>query len=107
MAKPSANEKVSDNHARIDPDAHGQAALLLVESLIHELVGRGLLSIEDAIAVTTDAADVKEEIILQATESDETAHHSLRLIARIADTLKTDRKLPTDRLDGEVSGEPR
>lgn len=107
MSKVSSSQDGHRACARIETDAHGQAALLLVESLLHGLLGRGLLTVEDTIDITTDAADVKEEIILQGTESDETAQHSLQLIARIAATLKIDRKLPADRLDSEKMANAR
>lgn len=42
--------------------AHGQAALLLVESLMHALVENGVLSREDFIRTVEGAADVEKEL---------------------------------------------
>ncbi|RYF20863.1 MAG: hypothetical protein EOO77_07180, partial [Oxalobacteraceae bacterium] len=44
------------------PDAHGQAAMLLVESLIHGMIARSVIQVADAIDVVTAAIDVKMEI---------------------------------------------
>lgn len=77
--------------ARPEPDAHGQAALLLVESLLHGLLEKGLLSNGEAIAIVTAAAEVKREIAATASEPRDTARHSLQLIDRIRATLASDR----------------
>jgi hypothetical protein len=42
-----------------EPDPHGQAALLLVESLIHGLVGRRVLSLQEAVDVIEVALDAQ------------------------------------------------
>lgn len=76
--------------ARPDPDAHGQASLLLVESLLHGMLEKGLLTIDEAVGIATAACEVKEEIALQDIESKDTAQHSLNLIARITASLKLD-----------------
>ncbi|WP_242098397.1 hypothetical protein [Sphingomonas sp. CROZ-RG-20F-R02-07] len=76
--------------ARPDPDAHGQAALLLVESLLHGLLEKGVLSNGEAIAIVTAAAEVKEEIAATASEAQDTARQSLDLIGRIVATLELD-----------------
>ena len=41
------------------PDPHGQAALLLVESLIHGLCEKSMLSTEEAIEIAERAVDVQ------------------------------------------------
>jgi hypothetical protein len=41
------------------PDPHGQAALLLVESLIHGLIGRRVLSVQDAVDIVEVALDAQ------------------------------------------------
>ena len=43
-------------------DSHGRAALLLVESLIHELVGKAVLTRGEAIDIIDIAVDVEEEL---------------------------------------------
>ena len=42
--------------------AHGQAALLLVESLMHALLKRGIISREDFIETVEGAAEVEQEL---------------------------------------------
>ncbi len=76
----------------IGPDAHGQAALLLVESLLLELIERGVLSARDAIGVTLDASEVKNAVAHDGDESIEVANHSLLLIEKIAASLSVDVK---------------
>jgi hypothetical protein len=44
-----------------EPDPYGQAALLLVESLIHGLVDRSVLTLAEAVDVVTVALDVKDK----------------------------------------------
>lgn len=41
------------------PDPHGQAALLLVESLIHGLIGNSVLSVREAATVVEVARDAQ------------------------------------------------
>jgi hypothetical protein len=72
-----------------DPDAFGQAAMLLVESLIHGLVARNALSIEEAIEVVTVAMDAKVEIAADLGESDDTKDRSLALLSAIRTSLAT------------------
>ena len=43
------------------PDPHGQAALLLVESLIHGLLASSVISIGDAIEIVETADSVQVE----------------------------------------------
>ena len=85
--------------ARPDPDAHGQASLLIVESLLHGMLEKGLLTVEDAVEIMTAACEVKEEIASDAVESDDAAQHSLDLIARITESLKL---VQTSGLDVEM-----
>lgn len=44
------------------PDRHGEAALLLVESLIHGLISRSSLTVSEAVDVVQVAIDVEDEI---------------------------------------------
>ncbi|MDD1449866.1 hypothetical protein NHF48_001200 [Sphingomonas sp. H160509] len=77
---------------RPDPDAHGQASLLLVESLLHGMLEKGLLSVDEALGIVTTACEVKEEIASQEIESEDTARYSLHLIGRITASLKFDQR---------------
>ena len=51
-----------DGSGAINP--HGRAALLLVESLIHSLVEKAVLTRAEAIEVIDVAVDVEEELAL-------------------------------------------
>ena len=44
------------------PDAHGHAALLLAESLIHGLIERSILSVADVIDIIETADSVQVEV---------------------------------------------
>ena len=47
--------------ASLEGRAHGQAALLLVESLMHSLLNKGVISREDFIDTVEGAAEVEHE----------------------------------------------
>ncbi len=74
--------------AETSPDAHGQAALLLVESLIHGLIERGVLDVEAAIDLVETASSVGEDIRDASRASGERT--SLDLLQDIAASLSTD-----------------
>ena len=72
------------------PDAHGQAAILLVESLIHTLIAQSIIQIEEAIEAVTVAMDVKMEISADLGDNDDTLDKSLALLLEIARSLRND-----------------
>lgn len=74
-----------------EPDAHGQAALLLAESTLHTLVERDVLTVAEAVAVVETAADVKVEVAEAAGESKARMHASLELLDRISNSFAADR----------------
>lgn len=73
-----------------EPDAHGQAAMLLVESLIHGLVERSVISVPDAIGIVAAAAEVKLDIAADLGDSPETACRSLDMLMAIGESLRLD-----------------
>lgn len=89
-------ENSNDNHAardaapRREPDAQGQAAMLLVESLIHGLIARAVISTEEAIEIVDMAAEVKAEVAAELGDSPETMQRSLALLESISLSLKGD-----------------
>lgn len=89
-------EKLNDNevgHAAAvprEPDAHGQAAMLLVESLIHGLIARSALSVREAIEIVEVAAEVKIEIGADLGDSPATMRRSLALLGAISSSLRQD-----------------
>jgi hypothetical protein len=73
------------------PDPHGQAALLLVESLIHGLCEKLTLAVPEALAIVERAIDVQREHVDAASEI--AAGPMLRtqtLLETIAVSLKAD-----------------
>ena len=84
---------VDDNarlRAGLEPDAHGQAALLLTESLIHTLVENSTLTNVDAIELIRSAAEVKVEVATAAHESEGRMQESLALLSKMASSLESD-----------------
>lgn len=77
---------------RAEPDAHGQAAMLLVESLIHGLIARSVISVEDAVEIVEVAAEVKNDIGADLGDSPETLKRSLTMLGTMAASLKADVK---------------
>jgi len=84
-----------------DPDPHGQAALLLVESLLHGLIERSVIRTQDAIEIVAIAAEVKVEVARSSIESSQVAERSLHLLNAIAESLGHD--LPPDTTPGPRS----
>lgn len=83
-------DKVGTRSVRVEPDAHGQAALLLAESILHALVEGRMLSTDEAIAVVRTASEVKVEVALAAHESKGRMVESLNLLAAIGKTFEAD-----------------
>lgn len=75
---------------RIGPDAHGQAALLLVESLIHGLIARSALTVEEAIEIIEIAAEVKRDVGVAWGDSPDTLKKSISLLGSISASLLHD-----------------
>jgi hypothetical protein len=73
-----------------EPDAHGQAALLLAESILHALVERSILSVTDAVSVVQTASEVKIALALEGGETRDRAIESLNLLSKISDSLSVD-----------------
>jgi hypothetical protein len=73
-----------------EPDAHGQAALLLTESLIHTLVENSAITNGQAIEVIRTAAEVKVEVATAAHESTGRMQESLALLSKMASSFESD-----------------
>jgi len=52
----------SINGAKRHAQSHGQAALLLSESLMHCLVAKGVISREDFVEIVEGAAEIEDEL---------------------------------------------
>jgi hypothetical protein len=73
-----------------EPDAHGQAALLLTESLLHMLVENRGLTNAQAVDVVHTAAVVKVEVAEAAGESKSRMLESLALLSRMEQSFQAD-----------------
>lgn len=72
------------------PDAHGQAAMLLVESLIHGLIARHIITVADAVEIVDTAAEVKVEKADDLGDSPANLLESLKLLEAISYSLGRD-----------------
>lgn len=85
---------INDNDAVhgvvLEPDAHGQAALLLAESLIHSLIARSVISVEDAVEIVTVAVDAAEEIAGDLGNAPVTLQKSPTILKAIGQSLSHD-----------------
>lgn len=80
------NDNRSETACSAKPDAHGQAAYLLIESLIHGLIAQSTITLDAAI----DIVDVATEVKVELGDSPETTPTSLRLLEGLAGSLRTD-----------------
>ena len=91
MTEPTLN----DNHSPLaskahGPDAHGQAAMLLTESMLHGLIARKVISVAEAVDIVEVAAEVKEEVAADMGDTPSTMRQSLALLGSIRLSLKND-----------------
>lgn len=86
----------------VEPDAHGQAALLLTESLIHMLVECGSITNTQAVEVVQVAAEVKVEVATSAGESAKRIKESLDLLAKMQSSFESDE--PRNHSGSRVAG---
>ncbi|WP_116091827.1 hypothetical protein [Sphingomonas crusticola] len=86
----------NDNASRVpseaqrEPDAHGQSAMLLVESLIHGLVARSSISVEDAVEIVSVAIDAKEATGAELGDTQATLEKSLHILGAVRASLSLD-----------------
>lgn len=84
------NDGLRANARLPEPDAHGQAAMLLTESLIHGLIARKVITVAEAVEIVGAAAEVKEEIAEDLGDSPATMQRSLALLGSIQSSLTND-----------------
>lgn len=68
-------------------EAQAQAALLLVESLIHSLIDNGNLTKQQALEAIGSAFEVKEESEIDRKEPDAIRRHSLALLSSMRNSI--------------------
>lgn len=84
-AMPSASNGAVD-----EPDAHGQAALLLAESILHALVETQTLTLDMALSAIQTTCEVKREVAERSGESSGRMHESLNLLEAISASFAVD-----------------
>lgn len=72
------------------PDAMGQAAMLLVESMLHGLIARSVITVADAVEMVEVATEVKEETAADLGDTKATMERSLTLLGAIHQSLSQD-----------------
>lgn len=89
-------ENVNDNDGAIaaatpkSADPHGQVALLLVESLIHGLIARTVISVADAVEIVGVAHEVKQATGAELGDSPADLRKSLALLSSLEQSLSID-----------------
>ena len=73
------------------PDAHGHAALLLVESLIHGLIERSVITVDDALDLVETANSVQVDAAEEADGQGAPMWHAHTLLTAIEQSLSHDR----------------
>lgn len=90
MSNVPHSDNVGIDVAQAGPDASGHTAMLLVESLIHGLIERSVITVEDAVDVVDTAADVNEDMAAEAHITAFAALRARNLLAGIAQSLTID-----------------
>ena len=71
-------------------DPHGWAALLLVESLLHTLIDRSALKVEDALDIITVAIDANEELAADRGMHEDSTDQTTVVLSAILHSLSHD-----------------
>jgi len=73
-----------------EPDAHGRAALLLVESLIHGLTARSVLSVGEAVSIMEIALDAQIAMSEDAGQPTPAMRKATALLTSLVASLRID-----------------
>ena len=79
-----------DGQHDLSAEAYGRAALLLVESLIHELAGRSVLTVAQAVSVMQVALDAHVAVAEEHPGQTQAQHGSVRLLSAMIRSLSLD-----------------
>ena len=85
-----STDAAAPNGSAGEPDAYGQAAMMLAESMLHTLVESSVLTNAEALDILTTACEVKREVATAAGESAGRMQQSLDLLLRIRASFATD-----------------
>lgn len=88
IVPPNHNDNEGTPALRPESDAHGQAALLLIEATLHALIEAKVFTVGDALSVVETAADVKIDAAEDDGEPTATVEESIRLLHKIAHSLR-------------------
>lgn len=94
MAREISNEDSGAGRADDAVDSLGQAAILLVESLIHGLIARDVISVAAAVEIIDVATDVQAEVEAEAVATPADPRTPLAILESIGASLARD--LPRD-----------
>lgn len=68
-------------------DSHGHAALMLVESLLHNLIERSIINVDDALDVVATAIDATDAIADDFPARPPELERSISLLSAISQSL--------------------
>jgi hypothetical protein len=93
MIKHSSNDNDAGRARRIpdpDHDPLAQPAILLIESLIHGLVTRSIISVADALQITDLASKALSAAVHDGSDSPATMEQSLATLGAIRESFALD-----------------
>ena len=92
MSETTSNDNdAATGHGGRHEDAPGQAAILLVEGLIHCLIAKSVISVEEAIEIVASASEVKDDIATDRGETPLVYQAPRTILESIAASLAFDR----------------
>lgn len=90
-------KKTNDNNGRIEggqhphvEEPHGEAALLLSESLLHGLIASSLLTVRQAVDIVDTAVEVRQELAGDHGTHSAGAVRSIAMLSAIRSSLERD-----------------
>lgn len=90
MSSDISNDNVYVAGAAPENNAHGRAAILLVESLIHGLIARDVITVADAVEIVDVAAQVTTDISEDPDSSAAGVWEPVELVNAIGTSLRVD-----------------
>lgn len=84
------NQPTLDHGRMLVPESHGKAALLLFESLLHGLIARSVVSVQEAVEIVETAVEVNEDMATEMGTLDPAIERSLALLYSIHSSLSID-----------------
>jgi len=88
MSAEFSNDNVTSTRVK-QADAHGQAALVLVESLLHGLIEKSILSVAAAVEIVDTAVEVNRDASTELGHP-QSLERSITLLEAISHSLKHD-----------------